>query len=46
MLCDDMEKGVGTVGVGFEPTVPAKVQRFSRPSLSATQTPHPGRQAI
>ena len=25
--------------VGFEPTVPLRVQRFSRPSLSATQAP-------
>ena len=26
-------------GVGFEPTVPAKVQRFSRPPRSATPAP-------
>ena len=28
------------VGVGFEPTVPLKVQRFSRPPDSTTLAPH------
>ena len=28
------------VGVGFEPTVPVKVLRFSRPTPSTTQPPH------
>ena len=31
------------VGVGFEPTEPAKAQRFSRPPHSTTLPPHLGR---
>lgn len=33
-------------GVGFEPTVPAKVHRFSRPAQSTTLSPLRGDSAI
>jgi hypothetical protein len=36
----DYKRSSLAVRVGFEPTVPAKVQRFSRPPDSTTLAPH------